>query len=229
MRDVLGRFFANLELRLISAGSNKQTASGLNSQTLQNLLGSSKPDWLIVGIGLADALREPAIRRAIQSAPDSHSKRLQEEAESAFGPELRVRRQDPGPVSDVGVEPEPTIENLAFFESDLRAALGKLVSAGINVAVLTTVILGKNPQDIANRVLRSYNRAIRAAAQEHGVLLIDIEKAFKDVIDRGLNYKQSVALAGATGELNAQGQALLARTVLHGLGLLPQAGWRPLR
>jgi hypothetical protein len=37
----------------------------------------------------------------------------------------------------------------------------------------------------------------------------------------------TVALTGPTGDLNAQGQALLARTLLAAFGVLPYPGYRP--
>ena len=94
-------------------------------------------------------------------------------------------------------------------------------------AVLTTVLVGNDPNTPVNRVLRSYNRAIRSAALESDALLVDVEKACKNILDRAVNYKQSVALASSTGLINAQGEALLARTTLNALGLLPQPGQRP--
>ena len=111
----------------------------------------------------------------------------------------------------------------------MTEALAKFASAGINLAVLTTLMAGTDPQDAINRTLKSYNKAIRTAAQASGAVLIDVERASADILDRALNYKQSVALASPLGDINAQGQALLARTVLNGLGILPQPGWRPFR
>jgi lysophospholipase L1-like esterase len=228
-RDVLARFFPNLRPRLISAGSPGQTAKGLASQALAQIVTSSRPDWLVVGLGLTDAFRELAVKRELEEIGSGQARREQDEAEATFGPELRVRRQHLGPVSDVGPDPEPPVENAATFQQDLGLALKGFASAGVNLAVLTTLLAGCNPHSSTNRVLKVYNQAIRAAAEESGALLIDVEKASRDVLDRALNYKQTLALTTPTGEANAQGQALLARTVLNGFGVLPQPGWRPLR
>jgi hypothetical protein len=100
-------------------------------------------------------------------------------------------------------------------------------AAGVNLAVLTTALAGDDPHSTTNHVLRVYNRAIRGAANDADALMIDIEKAFREIMDRALTYKQKVALSAATGEANAQGQALLARVVLNGLGVLPEPGRRP--
>jgi hypothetical protein len=183
----------------------------------------------VVGIGLADAMREPAVKRELVEAADAEARRAQAEIDATFGPEFRVRRRDLGPVSDVGPEPEPVIERVDTFQRDLSAALKSFASAGVSLAVLTTALAGSNPHSATNRVLRAYNQAIKAANAETGALLIDVERAFRDVLDRAHTYKQSVALTGITGEANAQGQALLARSVLNGFGLLPQPGQRPRR
>ena len=229
LRDVLDRFYPKLQLRLISAGSRRQTASALGSQALTEIITSSKPEWLIVGIGLSDALREPVVQTAMQNPQSVEAYREEAEAEAAFGPEHRVSRRGLGPVSDVGRIPELNILNVSAFETDMTAALTRFSAAGINVVVLTTILAGADLHSTLNGVLSSYNKAIRAAAQVSGSLLIDVEKAYRDILDRALNYKQSVALASPVGEINAQGTALLARTVLSGLEILPQSGWRPFR
>lgn len=229
VKDVLARFHARLNTRLISAGSRKQTAGALVSQPMVDIITSSKPDWLIIGIGLADALREPAVITALRNPTSATALREQEEVEATFGPEFRVGRGSRGPVSDVGHILEPQLVNIAAFERDLGQALAKFAAAQIKIALLTTVLVGKDPNDIVNKALKAYNKSMRAASQSTGSMLIDIEKAFKDVLDRAATYKQSIQLATTTGELNAQGQALVARSLLEALGVLPQPGWRPLR
>jgi len=112
--------------------------------------------------------------------------------------------------------------NLDAFKADLAAALSDLQAADVRCAMLTTIIVGNDLQNPVNSVLRLYNRAIREATSEHDALLVDVERAFRDVSDRAANYKQKLALTGPTGELNAQGQALVARTFLAAFGMLPR-------
>lgn len=229
IKDVLARFHPRLQLRLISAGSRRQTAAAIGSQALTDIITSSKPDWLIVGIGLADAFREPIVARTLNNSSQARSNQESDDAESTFGPELRVRRGSLGPISDVGHGPEPQLDNLASFERDMTSALKKFGAAGISVAVLTTLLVGTDAQDVINEALKAYNKAIRTATQVSGAHLIDIEKSCRDLMDRATNYKQAVAVASPIGDANAQGQALLARVVLDGLGILPTPGWRPFR
>ena len=172
-------------------------------------------------------MREPAARRLLDAYRKWQAEMDSDDAERTFGPEFRVNRADLGPVSDIGPEPGPQLYNLDAFKSDLTAALGELQAAGVRPAVLTTIVVGNDMQNPVNDVLKLYNRAIREATRQSGALLVDVEQAFRNVFDRAANYKQKVALTGPTGDLNAQGQALLARTLLSAFGVLPQPGYRP--
>jgi lysophospholipase L1-like esterase len=228
IREVLTRFHTQLNLNLISAGGPGQTAKGLNSGALRELLTSSRPDWLIIGIGLSDALREPEARRLLEEYRRGQ-KTSPSDADEIFGPEVRARNGVRGPVNDVGRKPEPTVHNLASFTQDYVSALDSLAGAGVRCCSLTTIMLGNESANPVNGVLRAYNKAIKQAASDQGALLGDVERAFRDIFDRAANYKQQVALTGITGALNAQGEALVARTVLQALDLLPQPGHRPPR
>jgi lysophospholipase L1-like esterase len=225
MQDVLSRFHPELRANLISAGTRGQTAAGLRRHELMQIIASSKPDWLVIGVGLGDAMREPAARRLLDDYRKRQAER-DEEAEQTFGPEFRVKRSDLGPISDIGRDLEPELFNLATFKTDLTSALSALQAAGVRPALLTTIVVGNDLQNPVNSVLRLYNRAIREAATDTGALLADVERAFRDIFDRAGNYKQKVALTGPTGDLNAQGQALLARTLLAAFGVLPHPGYR---
>jgi lysophospholipase L1-like esterase len=221
VQEVLTHFYPQLRVNLISAGSRGQTAGGLRRNELMQIVASSRPDWLVIGVGLGDAMREPSARRLLDEYRKRQAEAENEEAEMTFGPELRFKRSDLGPVSDIGREAVPPLLILDAFNTDLSAALSELEEAGVRVALLTTIMVGNDQQNPVNGVLKQYNRAIKEAAAAHGALLVDVEKAFRDIMDRAGNYKQKVALTGPTGELNAQGQALMARTLLAAFGVLP--------
>lgn len=225
MGGIIARFYPDLHLNLLAAGSPGQTARGLRSKALMDIIVSSKPDWLVVGLGLADALREPAALDYLEQEkkPSAH---VTDDADLTFGPEMRVRGYKLAHAGDSSREPEPVMHNLESFTSNYLSALTELRAAGIQCAVLTTVLAGDDPTTPVNRVLRAYNRVIRASADQSGALLIDVERACKDILDRAINYKQTVALASSTGHANPKGQALLARTTLNAFGILPQPGQR---
>lgn len=222
--DVLGRFHSELHLNLISAGSSGQTAAGLTSRALLDLLMSSSPDWLVINVGLADALREPGLERLL-----SRYRALAAQADEendALGPEHHVRESSLGPRSDSGVLRETEWARLSIFKSHLADAVRELTGAGIRCILVTTIAVGGNLQHPLNLALKAYSRAIREVATAAGAPVVDVERAFRDVLERATNYKQKVSLADERGEVNQQGQALLARTFLGAFHLLPNPGQR---
>jgi lysophospholipase L1-like esterase len=226
--DILARFHPNLNLNLISAGSKGQTAQGLRSRTLLDMLVSAKPNWVVLNIGLADALREPPLKGMLEEY-GKRQEALDLAGEMTLGPEHRVRASDLGPVSDVGRPPEPQWERLEAFKSDLAQVCAELDQANVGRILITPVVAGDDLANPLNIALLAYSRAITQVAGNQSATLIDAQRAFRDVFERATTYKQRVALASAGGELKAQGQALLARTFLQSVGLLPYPGYRPPR
>ena len=228
VRDVMARFQPELNLNLVTAGSRGQTAAGLRSQALMEILLSAKPTWLALNLGLADALREPDTRARYQEY--EHRKAQADDAiETALGPEYRINPSELGPESDVGKEPEPRLERLQAFRDDLEAAGQTLQQAGIRPILFTTVLLGSDLTSPLNVTLRAYSKAIREVAHGLQAPLVEIELAFRNVLDRAANYKQTVSLTDAQGRVNPQGEALIARVFLNTFGLLPAPGFRPKR
>lgn len=222
VRQVLARFHPTLHPNLISTGSSEQTARALNTDSLLNLLHSSKPDWLIIGIGLADALREPLL------APLVEQYKMDIDADAAadttFGREQKTNGSVPG-----GKKVESyRLSRIELFESNLSEAVVRLNSAGIRPVLLTTVLVGQDPAYPLNSILKTYNRSVRDVARRHDLPLVDIERSFADLFSRAGQYKQKVSLAGYRGEISPQGEALLARTFLQAFDLLPYPGFRPL-
>lgn len=220
IRDVLSHFHPELRLNLISAGGPGQLVSGLRSRLLMDILSSARPDWLVLGIGLSDAMREPSARTLLAEYRRRQAE-IDEQQDATFGPEYRVDRRVLGPQADVGPEPEPELQRLASFKEELALAVAELQGAGVRCVLLTTIVVGNDLANPVNRVLRSYNKAIREVAAQRQAPLVDVERAFRAVFDRAGNYRQKVALTGPQGELNAQGEALIARAFLAAFDLLP--------
>jgi hypothetical protein len=193
-----------------------------------DVLLSSRPDWLAINVGLGDVLREPDTRARYEDYVRRKSQ-VEEGPDATLGPEYRVRSFDLGPQADVGREPEPRLERLTTFGEDLTAAVTALQGAGIRPVLFTTVLLDSDLTSPINVTLRAYSKAIRDVARERGTALVEIEKAFRDVLDRATNYKQTVSLTDAQGRVNPQGEALIARSFLHTFGILPGPGFRPKR
>jgi lysophospholipase L1-like esterase len=222
---VLSRFHPDLRLHLISAGSWGQTAAALRSPALLDLLTSSRPDWAVLGVGMADALREPVAARLLAEMRSRASER-DESLEATFGPEHRPRTPAADAPSEAATGPAPTTVGLENFKRDLAAAVTALQGAGVRPALMSIVPLGNAVDDPINGLMRVYSRGIREVAQEREVPIVDLERAFRDMHDRAGNYKQRVHLAGPDGRLNVQGQTLIARTFLATFELLPYPGFR---
>ena len=228
--EVLSRFWPELRPNLSSAGSPGQTAAGLASRQLLDLITSSRPDWLSISLGLSDAQREPALiglmheYRAWLAQADT-------DLETAIGPEYRVSKSYFGAPQDSGTPVRQPVEwqRLPIVRDKIKEALDALRSAGVQPLLHSTIAVGNDLSYPLNGALKAYSRAIREICEQEMVPLVEDERAFRDVLDRATTYKQRVALASEQGEVNAQGEALLARTFLHTFGLLPQPGQRPLR
>lgn len=225
IQDVLARFHPEMSLRLISAGSRGQSPSGLRSQALLDIVGSSHPDYLVIGVGLSDAEREPAVARLIAA----YRSKLQEQEEafdSTFGPEYRAGSQQDGPVSDIGRAANVELQRLPRFLEDLKAAILGLRASSVNTILMTPALTGNDLDFPLNAILQAYARGIRRLGEELDVAVVDLEQAFRNMFDRAANYKQRAILSSSQGALNAQGQTLIARTFLATFDLLPGPGFR---
>ncbi len=226
--DVLSRFHPQLRLNLISAGAAGQTAGGLKSRTLLDLLSSSRPDWLVVNLALADATREPPLVGLLHQYR-ARMAALEGDFDETLGPLHRLSERALGTHADSGALPQIEWHRLPVFRSALAEAIGELRSAGVRCVLMTPVAVSNDLHHPLNLALRAYSRVIREVAGAEGIPLIDVERAFRDVLERATNYKQKVSLADEGGVANPQGLVLIARTFLNAFGLLPQPGFRPLR
>lgn len=224
--DVLTRFHPELKLNLISAGARGQTAAALGSTALLDLLSSSRPDWLCIGLGWADTVKEPSVQAAA-IAGSQQSSVSEEDEDDVLGDEGGARSAQVAAASGMDQEVEPQLTRLAEFRSDMAASVHRLGEAGISCILLTTVIAGKDLRSPVNASLRAYSKAIREVAAGEQVVVVDVERAFRDVLIRAASYKQSVGLASEQGQITPQGQALIARTFLNAFGVLPYPGFRP--
>ena len=229
--SVVERFHPGLRLTLVSAGRPGQTASALHSSEVVEAVRSTRPAWLVVGVGLADAFSEPEAHRLI----DDYRRWLdsiEEADETTIGPEHGAPPEESGPRYDGARSqlqaPPPhsnlKLERLEGFTLALETLVLEMQEAGVRCVLMTTIIVANDPHHPMNAILKEYNRAIRTLAAGHGVPVVDVEQAFAAVYERAANYKQKVALTIPPATLNPQGEALVARTFLDTMGLLPRRG-----
>ncbi len=231
---VVERFYSGLRLTLVSVGRPGQTASALCSPEMVEAVRAARPDWLVVGVGLADAFGEPAAHRLIdqyQRWLDS----IDETAETTIGPEHGAPPDGSEPRYDGArshPQAPPLLTNVKLERiEEFTLALGTLISgmqeAGVRCVLMTTIMVANDPHHPMNAILKEYNRTIRTVAAGRGVSIVDVEQVFSAVYERAASYRQKVVLTTAGGQLNRQGEALIARAFLDAMGLLPSPGWRP--
>jgi lysophospholipase L1-like esterase len=220
VRDVLSRLRPDVKLNLISAGGRGQTAARLASRPLLDILTSSRPDWLSISIGLADAYSEPQLAALVRDyRTGDEAEDAGDDLDSVIGPSYPL--ENAGRRSE-GAEQSIEWSNTGAFHEHIKTALRSLKEAGVGCILHTTIAVGSDPGHPLNQALRAYSRVLRRLGEEEDVPVVDHEQAFRNVLDRASSYKQRVSLANERGEVNPQGQALLARTFLATFRLLPQ-------
>jgi lysophospholipase L1-like esterase len=231
VRSILARFHPALGLNLIPAGGAGQTAAGIASQRMNQLLTSARPDWVSLALGLADASREPQLEAQVRLYRERLSASEADEDNSIGTVHLEGRRRS----ALNGTDPaQPRPESLEWeqtetFGDTLERAIETLQASSIGVILHTPVLVGVDPKHPKNNAARAYARVVRDIAKARDAELVDDLEAFRGVLDRATSYKQQVELADLSGRTNAQGDALLARTFLGTFGLLPYPGQRPPR
>lgn len=213
-------------MRLISVGSKGQTPDGLRSQAMTEILSSSRPDYIVMGLGLTDALAEPSTRQLLENYRRS-LETADNGLDAAIGPLFRASMDGTRPAEDSGPPPEPSLVRLGHFVESLHLAVANLREYGIGSILITPPLVTNDPDYPLNSILRVYARRVREVGQAEGTPVVDAERAFRNMFDRAANYKQKAALSNPDGTLNAQGQTLIARTFLDTFGLLPGPGFRP--
>jgi hypothetical protein len=233
---VIERFHSRLRLSLVSIGAHHQTPAALRSSGLLDAIRATRAAWLVLAVGLADAFAEPATaeimeqyKRWLASFDEPGSLAIGAEHRWPNEPETDGEQHEVGAERDADLHhpPQPTnirLERLSGFSEDLRALVEEASQAGTRCVLLTTVVVGNDVQHPVNAVLRAYNQELRAIAAGRGLPVVDVEQAFTAVYERAATYKQRVALTIPPATLNPQGEALVARTFLDTMGLLPRRG-----
>jgi lysophospholipase L1-like esterase len=94
---------------------------------------------------------------------------------------------------------------------------------GIRVALCTTTVITEDGAHKGNRLLETYNQAIRQAAARHDCLLIEINGVFWKVLSDGRNRPLfgGRILTSDGIHLNKKGNRLMAETILAAFGFTP--------
>jgi lysophospholipase L1-like esterase len=103
------------------------------------------------------------------------------------------------------------------FRDTYNALLGLLMKTKANVACMTTSVLSEELDNEQNAKLIPYNDAIREIAAAHGALLIDVNAALRDAIQRAQSRNPDFRFTTDNVHLNTYGQYLMSMAFLRAL------------
>lgn len=119
------------------------------------------------------------------------------------------------------------------YKKNIREIISKAEEAGIKVVILTSTMIGEDPQKDTNKKLEPYNAFLRELAKEEGLPLADLNKdmqaALKEIPDEEgkarmfgepgyqRNIKNKLTTDGC--HMNKLGNIMMAKGVLRTLGL----------
>jgi acyl-CoA thioesterase I len=114
---------------------------------------------------------------------------------------------------------------LPEYRKNVEAMVAKAKAANVKVVILSTTVIHEDLSNRENAKLVSYNAALRDIAHKNGALFIDFQKPFQSLI------KTYQTTTGARDNLltvdgvhmNAEGNKVMAHTILNGLGISPEA------
>ncbi|HEY8285746.1 MAG TPA: SGNH/GDSL hydrolase family protein [Chloroflexota bacterium] len=104
---------------------------------------------------------------------------------------------------------------LADYQAAVATVLDRIASAGARAIVLTTTVIGEEVNSKGNLLLVPYNEALRAFAQERGLVVAEVNTAFH----RALAAPRLPALTTDGVHLTHLGNMIMALAVLRALGI----------
>jgi lysophospholipase L1-like esterase len=122
---------------------------------------------------------------------------------------------------------------LEDYRKNIRAILEKTQAAGVKVMVLTSTMIGEDPEREQNRNLAPYNEFLREIAKEKGCLLADLDRDMRDLLRRMPDVPGKAKMFGEPGyerniqnklttdgcHMNTLGNVMMAKGVLRAFGL----------
>ncbi len=110
---------------------------------------------------------------------------------------------------------------LPEYEKNIKSIVRQAQAAGIKVMIMTSSLIGENPQDPNNRKLVAYNQFLRRLAIQKHCLLADINAAEVALLrrDRHLGRWHGNLLTVDGVHPNPLGHVMFAQTILRAFGL----------
>lgn len=104
---------------------------------------------------------------------------------------------------------------LPTYRTAVADVLDRVGAAGARAIVLTTSIIGEDPESEGNRLLAPYNDALRELTAARGLAVAEVNDAFRRVL--AAPHPPQLTTDGV--HLTHQGNVALALPVLHALGV----------
>jgi len=114
---------------------------------------------------------------------------------------------------------------LEDYRTNVESMVTQAQGIGAKVVILSTTVIQEDPKSGENRKAAKYNAALRDIAREHNCAFIDFQKPFRELIN---NYRSTTGgkdnfLTVDGVHMNAEGNKVMAHTILTGLGISPEA------
>lgn len=130
---------------------------------------------------------------------------------------------------------ERTFEGVPLddYKKNITAIIDKAQAADIKVMVLTSTMIGEDPERELNRSLIPYNDFLREIAKEKKCLLADLNNDMQEALKKISDVKGPAKMFGEPGykrdiknklttdgcHMNAQGNVMMAKGILRAFGL----------
>jgi lysophospholipase L1-like esterase len=111
------------------------------------------------------------------------------------------------------------------FRSNVDSMMTQAQAAGAKVVILSTTVIYEDPNSGENKKARSYNKALSDIAKAHHAIFVDYQKPFWTIINgyRDQTGGRDNLLTVDGVHMNAEGNKVMAHTLLSGLGISPDA------
>lgn len=119
----------------------------------------------------------------------------------------------------------PKGTTLADFKDKLQEMVRAALKAGVQVAICTTTLLTEHLDGVENELLDKYNDVLVKTALYRKCLLVDVNKAFRDVLSAPALQPDKTGGTWLTRDgmrLNARGSETVAEVALRAFGM-PEA------
>lgn len=123
--------------------------------------------------------------------------------------------------------------SLVDYKSNIRSIIDQAQAAGIKVLLLTSTMIGEDPEKETNKQLIPYNNFLREIAAEKKLPLADLDKEMRDTLKKIPDEAGKAKMFGDPGyarniknkltsdgcHMNALGNIMMAKGVLRAFGL----------